>query len=489
LVWKESILLPNPGTAQKFGTEDINKISQLFKAGPFPYDYIIYTDAADSNKVKAINGSTSEIEFPNANASARLTFKSVFDALTSTGLKGGRVLIKNGIYLIDNISTSIGLEIGNTTDGASQFLLVEGESREGVIIQATYAPTIAYHSWLCRTNALFRNITFDGNSLGTDGMMSLLSSFGAASVMQVDNCKFKRARGIHLYYGSIQLGPIVKNCIFENASGVQDQLAFQSINSAYIEGCLFDRTTGTSVGSMLTSGVGNDIHIKNNTFRGATTTSALWAISIEAFGDYNRVQIEGNICENRCINIGSTGTWAYLYKAISIKNNILNKGYIRIVGPDSSYTNSIKYVDIDGNTLIDSLFFGIGCYRIGDSLLIQNNFIKDSNNTLTSPTNGWGLIYTESCTYVRIKGNMLRMSDNTSNASPFGIGFALCTDITIKNNDFANTTSNPNYNDFATSTTVVQPVANADTSGATLPNVEIEVNQIKQLLRDLGLMV
>lgn len=35
---------------------------------------------------------------------------------------------------------------------------------------------------------------------------------------------------------------------------------------------------------------------------------------------------------------------------------------------------------------------------------------------------------------------------------------------------------------------VVQPVANADTSGATLPNLEIEVNQIKQLLRDLGLM-
>ena len=35
---------------------------------------------------------------------------------------------------------------------------------------------------------------------------------------------------------------------------------------------------------------------------------------------------------------------------------------------------------------------------------------------------------------------------------------------------------------------VTQRPANADTSGATLANVEIEVNQIKQLLRDVGLL-
>lgn len=35
---------------------------------------------------------------------------------------------------------------------------------------------------------------------------------------------------------------------------------------------------------------------------------------------------------------------------------------------------------------------------------------------------------------------------------------------------------------------VVQPVNNADTSGLTLANLEIEVNQLKQLLRDVGLM-
>lgn len=41
---------------------------------------------------------------------------------------------------------------------------------------------------------------------------------------------------------------------------------------------------------------------------------------------------------------------------------------------------------------------------------------------------------------------------------------------------------------FYNATPVVQPAANADTSGATLPNLEIEVNQVKQLLRDVGLM-
>jgi hypothetical protein len=41
---------------------------------------------------------------------------------------------------------------------------------------------------------------------------------------------------------------------------------------------------------------------------------------------------------------------------------------------------------------------------------------------------------------------------------------------------------------FYATTPVVQPVANADTSGATLGQLETEVNELKQILRDLGLM-
>jgi hypothetical protein len=41
---------------------------------------------------------------------------------------------------------------------------------------------------------------------------------------------------------------------------------------------------------------------------------------------------------------------------------------------------------------------------------------------------------------------------------------------------------------FYNATPIVQPSANADTSGATLGDLETEVNQIKQLLRNLGLM-
>jgi len=41
---------------------------------------------------------------------------------------------------------------------------------------------------------------------------------------------------------------------------------------------------------------------------------------------------------------------------------------------------------------------------------------------------------------------------------------------------------------FFNATPITQPAANADTSGATLPNLEIEVNQLKQLLRNLGLL-
>ena len=37
-------------------------------------------------------------------------------------------------------------------------------------------------------------------------------------------------------------------------------------------------------------------------------------------------------------------------------------------------------------------------------------------------------------------------------------------------------------------TPIVQEPANADTSGLTLANLEIEVNQLKQLLRNYGLM-
>ena len=41
---------------------------------------------------------------------------------------------------------------------------------------------------------------------------------------------------------------------------------------------------------------------------------------------------------------------------------------------------------------------------------------------------------------------------------------------------------------FYNKTPIVQESANADTSGLTLANLEIEVNQLKQLLRNYGLM-
>jgi len=41
---------------------------------------------------------------------------------------------------------------------------------------------------------------------------------------------------------------------------------------------------------------------------------------------------------------------------------------------------------------------------------------------------------------------------------------------------------------FFNATPIVQPAANADTSGATLAQLETEVNEVKQTLRDLGLM-
>ena len=49
-------------------------------------------------------------------------------------------------------------------------------------------------------------------------------------------------------------------------------------------------------------------------------------------------------------------------------------------------------------------------------------------------------------------------------------------------------TSNTQKIAFWNATPVVQPAANADTSGATLGDLETEVNQLKQLLRDVGLM-
>jgi hypothetical protein len=41
---------------------------------------------------------------------------------------------------------------------------------------------------------------------------------------------------------------------------------------------------------------------------------------------------------------------------------------------------------------------------------------------------------------------------------------------------------------FFNATPIVQPAANADTSGATLAQLETEVNELKQLLRNLGLL-
>jgi Right handed beta helix region len=414
--------------------------------------YIVEPTNSD---IDASNGFTVRKRFKDTETTTTYTtnvttmFTDILDQMTrptasSSTMRGGTLFLKNGTYILD----TAGMVASNSTDGASIHLRIIGESRERTILKAGFTGTDQLLNCICSVDV--ENITFNGNSNATINGINTDANNIPTKILKVKNCKFTNIEGFNIFLSTNQYGVDVSECIFENQQNNNDQFALECTGYANIHDNLFDRTTGTTNGEILTSGSAKNCNIHDNIFiRPEDGDNAISMEGFNAHNNYDNVFIHDNLVKNGVIVVGSSGTWVETFRNIAVSNNLVYKGRISVRGPDTGFTDLVKDVTVENNTLIDSWGSGIVVLNVAGYTTVRNNTIKNSNKSLDPITFDKGAIYLEASTDTVCENNNIYMgvvSPPDANFCPFGIKYVSMVNPTIRNNRILNrTVANPAY--------------------------------------------
>ncbi len=457
------------------------------------YNWIIYKSGSN---FFAKEGDGGAVIANTINASDAI--QTVFNIFMDNANMNGRIFIKNATYPIAGYAPfapfAINLQLGNDANYLN-YAHVIGESRNGVIFQNTKNNT-TQPAWKlvnakCRTR--WENITMDGGNLGDATHFFDLLSMSSTNPnrAEVSNCRFTNSWGFGLFLGNNVSGFDVYGNIFDTQRSILEDVAFECDEWGFIHHNYFDRNSGNLLGSSLTSGSAHNVDIHDNIVKRTADIAAGFAISLEGWGNYSDCRVHHNDVTGGPIIIGAGGTWTsdWTFRNMSIDNNTVDGGGIRIQGrPTGGFTNTIHGLVIDNNVVHDSHTWGIYIEKVADGLTVRNNKIRNTNTSNTAGSNN-GLIEMFDCSNFVVSDNDLRMLDTSNaNRNPHGIASWLGTNGKIYNNHIVNLTINPSYVDWGNNTNVKFPPINADTSGATLTALETEVNELKAMCRDFGLL-
>jgi hypothetical protein len=439
----------DPGTSTRFGGDDTDLLmgylsgddqSSLYPAtintlttygiaklvAPYsiPASYMIYQDS--SGRVYALNGVTGAItqtaSAPATSAQTTALFNSVFTALQTIG---GLVFVRKGDfgpYIINN-NVNVGISSSPLVN-----IIVIAEGWDNTTVQFDASATAAA-MFILNCNASVERMTLDGAGKSLQQITCSTPSY-----INVERVHFKNAGGgITLQTftdnaGTGCKGQTVKNCWFDKNS-TWDQCAIGVVEYALIDGCRFDKRTagsganGSTLGSSITSGAGNNIQLVNNKFfRNAADQSP--CISLEPYGwAYDRIVIGHNTFENGKTIIGGTGDWtaggnlqSTTYRNVVIEGNEGN-GHIMIVqGPNIALAGQIQDVIMAKNALSLSDTQDIFLNHVQGPISLNGNSLRDSN-TGAHAGGGNGLIVVDTCNTVEVSDNILHMvTTNTDNA-------------------------------------------------------------------------
>jgi hypothetical protein len=386
--------------------------------------YTIYT--ASDGSVKAKNNITGGIVYSTASAPATSTqttslFNSVFTALNSTG---GLVFVKNGVYLMDGLTSTI--NIGNASFPRA-FIKFIGESLQGTVLKATGTAWPSQAILSPQSDCFIQNMTLDGNN----GTAHYEIACGQPIYLDVDRVRLLGANGINLWTGIGILGQRFTNLWFDtNGSLTADTLATGgNPNYTIVDNCYFDTGFyGPSSGGGANSA---NLSFTNNIVKMPTTASGRndggYAMSLEVDQStgYNNVLIANNKIINGSIALGLNTTWPVgaVMTNVNVVNNVIDGAGIRVLGPPTgSYTGKINGFNISNNILSNCGLFGIDVEHADGPVTIHNNQIRDTNKSYQVGNIGFcGPIYLDTCNYINVESNTIWMTDTTTNANPFAI--------------------------------------------------------------------
>ena len=420
-------------------------------------------DASNGFKVtKMFKGSTTSSTYTT---NVTTMFDDILDQMTrptasSSTMKGGTLFLKNGTYTLE----TSGIIAGDSTDGANVHLRLIGESRERTIIKTGFSGTGDSITPHCHLDV--ENITINGNNQADIGGINVNTGDVATKILKVKNCRFTNIHGFNIFCGDTTYGVDVSECTFDTSQVAEDLFALEASNFAHIHHNIFDRRAGVTDWEMLTSGSLKNANINDNIFLGLDHVNAISLEGFNAHNNYDNVLIHGNLCENTNIVIGSSGAWSETFRNMAIMNNHLHGGTITVYGPSTgSYTDLIKYINIENNTLIDSWHGGINIVKVDGYCTVRNNSIKNSNISSDSFPNDKGGITLEKSRDVVCTNNFIYMgvvSPEDADVSPYGIKHIDLINPTIINNRVVNrTVANPDIVSEGTNTGTIRITDNS----------------------------
>jgi hypothetical protein len=351
------------------------------------------------------------------------------------------------------------VEWSTPTHGGHVCFYIEGETRDGVIIRNVNTETDDWRMFLVRCNCFIRNLTMDVNGLGTH--MDCISAFGqnSTTVLDVQNCHFMKHTGCGVRTGAPWAALVCHDNLFDQPGTFEDQIAISVSEYCRITNNFMDRTNGAYNlgGSNVTAGNGKRILIANNQMK-RTFPYGSYAISLENVAGFEDCIIANNIIDNGWINVDGSISTNNVHR-IKIHGNNIFQGGIRILGPPAT-PDKVKYITVEGNTLIDSQLFGIKIADIAGRSTVKNNLIVNSNKELASNAGGYqqdiGLIRIVNVSDLEVTDNTLEMnvtSPANSDFSWYGIRYQGLNKCIVERNRIINRTlANSSYVDLGGNT-------------------------------------
>ena len=341
-------------------------------------NYIIFIDAADSNKIKAKNGLTGAIDYSGTDA--RVVIQSAVTALSS----GGSIFISAGTYSISyNINLASNIHIFG--QGTSTILKLPNNHNTTIQYWRIFSAEPS-------SNVTIEKMELDGNYVNNMGAspehwMGLITILGGNDWL-IRNCNIHGGRwyGIHAYSSSNIRNVKVLECSFK--ANVANHVTFWSssrstvsncsVKNCYFDGLPADKTgqsdVAISVGTDTPANPSTNIIIESNVINGAYGTGSLGlaqnGITIEG-GKY--CQVISNNVYNCSIGIAVQGGGGHNI----IADNIIWTKYW------PSGANSLAVLTGQhNNTITGNKIYGAPAGKT-DAIWIQSNNNLIANNYVT----------------------------------------------------------------------------------------------------------
>lgn len=344
--------------------------------------YLIFVDASDSNKIKALNGITGAVDYSGSDAA------TVINAALSAMTSGGELFVKAGTY---DLSSSIYLH-------NRQNILITGEGGSTILSASGTYEAVIY--LLGSSNSTIQNLTINGDQSSYDvkGISLAASDHITISNVTVQNCL---EGGILSYQGGYEkilnsrsLGNGAAGSQAGYGSGIDlDSSSFSLISgnvvaSNYRIGIWATGTSATTYGYLITNNTVYDNGASPPTTAGIQVGTSNGAVNNSTISnnivEYNQqvgiwlYKANGNLVTGNTIyHNGNAGISIHAATRNQIQENNVhqNGGWAGIIFDANSNNNLITGNQVNANVNYGMYF--VDATNAGN--IVENNYL--SGNT------------------------------------------------------------------------------------------------------------